>query len=72
MFALAFFSKAVKIRNIDLSNNVESQSERRLCMMDQNPYTSMLEMFMHPVFLVKDGIITDVKSLKSAPESVSV
>lgn len=28
--------------------------------MNQNPYASMLEMFMHPVFLVKDGIITDV------------
>lgn len=28
-------------------------------MMEQCPYTSMLEMFMHPVFLVKDGIITD-------------
>ncbi len=29
-------------------------------MMDQSPYASILEMFMHPVFLVKDGIITDV------------
>lgn len=28
--------------------------------MDQTPYASMLEMFMHPVFLVKDGIIIEV------------